>query len=114
MNLFFIELFKNDKDIYFIRKYLSSQFTKRINDTKTQEYYYILLINSPINYIIGKYACTFGKRNANIELANYVLDNNMVNKDKLLIGVSAHGYLDVVKYLINLGANVSLISEAKS
>lgn len=101
VNIFFIELFRHKNNRNNILSYLEN----KNNKTETEKYYYKLLAYCYINSLIGKYI-------SNIELINYVLDNNIlisfspnISINSLLVGTSEYGYLEVVKYLINLGAD---------
>lgn len=98
INIFYIELFASHRpESKDRRKYISSYLKFRYAHNKTEEYYNKLLSHSN-NIIIGKFV-------NNIELVNYVLDNNILSINNLLVGVSANGALDIVKYLISNSAN---------
>lgn len=102
INIFFIELFKNEYNIENIFSYMRNK--KYMN--KIETYYNDDLLQSNNNIIIGFFVC-------NTELVNYVLDNSILDKNQLLIGTSAHNYLEVVKYLILNKADPSVdIGEA--
>ena len=53
---------------------------------------------------------TIALENRYLELVNYILINigtNLIDKDNALILASRYGYLDVVKKLVSLGANIN-------
>lgn len=96
-NILFIELIKNATNNRNISSYL---IYKRKN--KTEEYFGNLMSHSTKS-AIGHFV-------NNIEIANYVLENNIMDKHNLLIGVSGNGHLEVVKYLLSLNASINSLA----
>ena len=49
----------------------------------------------------------FSIKNNNLGLLQYLIENNFITNDEALIYASSNGHLDVVKYLVDHGANVN-------
>ena len=67
---------------------------QKIKDKHIQE-----LIKLDINY--------FSIATNNLELLQYLIENNFITNDKALKYASGNGHLEVVKYLVDHGANVN-------